>query len=95
MRHSAARFRRAVLGRDLDPRVRAVAAISLIYSASLSTFWGYIGVFAVEGLHWRPGQVGLLFLVEVRHQQSVGLGGQLGAEHLGRRGVRRRRRRRL
>ena len=64
MRHSAARFRRAVLGRDLEPRVRAVAAISLIYSASLSTFWGYIGVFAVEGLHWRPGQVGLLFLVE-------------------------------
>ena len=64
MRHSAARLRRGVLGRALEPRVRAVAAFSLIYSASFSTFWGYVGVFALEGLHWRSSRVGLLFLVE-------------------------------
>ena len=58
MRHAAARL--AAGGADLEECPGAVAAISLIYSTSLSTFWGYIGVFAVEGLHWRPGQVGLV-----------------------------------
>ena len=55
---------RAVLGGEIEPRVRPVAAIAFIYTAALSTFWVYVGVFAVRGLGWTPGRVGLLFLLE-------------------------------
>jgi predicted MFS family arabinose efflux permease len=37
-------------------------AISFTYSASFSTFWVYVGIYAVKGLHWPAGRVGLLFL---------------------------------
>jgi predicted MFS family arabinose efflux permease len=36
--------------------------MSLIYSASFSTFWVYVGIYAVKGLHWPASRVGLLFL---------------------------------
>jgi predicted MFS family arabinose efflux permease len=53
---------RAVVGGVPDRRVLPVAAISFTYSASFSTFWVYVGIYAVEGLHWPAGRVGLLFL---------------------------------
>src|SRR2546423_3671469 len=53
---------RAVLGGELDRRVRPVVAVSFTYSASFSTFWVYVGIYAVKGLHWPSGRVGLLFL---------------------------------
>jgi predicted MFS family arabinose efflux permease len=37
-------------------------AVSFVYSASFSTFWVYVGIYAVKGLHWPAGRVGLLFL---------------------------------
>jgi predicted MFS family arabinose efflux permease len=53
----------AALGGAIERRVLPVVAVSLIYSASFSTFWVYVGVYAVKGLGWRPSQVGLLFLL--------------------------------
>jgi predicted MFS family arabinose efflux permease len=53
----------AALGGTVERRVLPVVAISFIYSASFSTFWVYVGVYAVKGLSWRPSQVGLLFLL--------------------------------
>src|SRR2546427_6126444 len=53
----------AALGGTVDQRVLPIVAVSFIYSASFSTFWVYVGVYAVKGLGWRPSEVGLLFLL--------------------------------
>jgi predicted MFS family arabinose efflux permease len=53
----------AALGGAVERRVLPVVAVSFIYSASFSTFWVYVGVYAVKGLGWRPSQVGLLSLL--------------------------------
>jgi hypothetical protein len=37
--------------------VLPVVAVSFIYSASFSTLWVYVGVYAFKGLGWRPSQV--------------------------------------
>ena len=50
------------MGGRPDRRVLPIAAISFTYSASFSTFWVYVGIYAVEGLHWPASRVGLLFL---------------------------------
>src|SRR5437763_1547620 len=63
MRRVAQRLVHAALGGTVEPRVVPVVAVSFIYSASFSTFWVYVGVYAVKGLGWRPSQVGLLFLL--------------------------------
>jgi predicted MFS family arabinose efflux permease len=54
---------RSVLGGDVDGRVLPVVAMTFTYSASFSTFWVYVGVYAVKGLHWPASRVGLLFLL--------------------------------
>jgi len=67
---SPARSARATVGRAgrwlfggaLDRRVAPIVAVSFIYSASFSTFWVYVGIYAVSGLHWPATRVGLLFL---------------------------------
>jgi predicted MFS family arabinose efflux permease len=56
------RIARAVFGGGLDRRVVPIVAVSFTYSASFSTFWVYVGIYAVKGLHWPAGRVGLLFL---------------------------------
>ncbi len=56
------RLPRLVLGGEVARSVRPIAAVSFTYNASFSTFWVYIGIFAVKGLHWPPSRVGLLFL---------------------------------
>jgi predicted MFS family arabinose efflux permease len=58
----AASALRAILGGRPDRRVLPIAAISFVYSASFSTFWVYVGIYAVKGLHWPASRVGLLFL---------------------------------
>ena len=57
------RLVRTVLGGEIDRRVLPVVAVSFTYSASFSTFWVYVGIFAVKGLHWPVNRVGLLFLL--------------------------------
>ena len=53
---------RAIFGGGLDRRVAPIVAVSFTYSASFSTFWVYVGIYAVKGLHWPTSRVGLLFL---------------------------------
>jgi predicted MFS family arabinose efflux permease len=53
---------RAIFGGGLDRRVAPIVAVSFTYSASFSTFWIYVGIYAVKGLHWPASRVGLLFL---------------------------------
>src|SRR5207253_579541 len=53
---------RVVFGGGLDRRVAPIVAVSFTYSASFSTFWVYVGIYAVKGLHWPASRVGLLFL---------------------------------
>ena len=53
---------RALVGGSPERRVLPVAAMSFTYSASFSTFWVYVGIYAVKGLHWPASRVGLLFL---------------------------------
>jgi predicted MFS family arabinose efflux permease len=53
---------RTLLGDDIDRRVRPIVAVTFIYAASFSTFWVYVGIYAVKGLHWPPSRVGFLFL---------------------------------
>jgi MFS family permease len=57
------RLTRIVLGDEPAPGVAPVAAISFTYYVSFSTFWVYVGIYAVRGLHWPASRVGLLFLV--------------------------------
>ena len=52
----------AVFGGGLDRRVAPIVGVSFVYSASFSTFWVYVGIYAVKGLHWPASRVGLLFL---------------------------------
>src|SRR5438093_10245710 len=56
------RLPRLVLGGEVARSVRPIAAVSFTYNASFSTFWVYVGIFAVKGLHWPVNRVGLLFL---------------------------------
>ena len=53
---------RAIFGGGLDRRVAPIVGVSFVYSASFSTFWVYVGIYAVKGLHWPASRVGLLFL---------------------------------
>src|SRR5437764_1482496 len=53
---------RAALGGGVERRILPVAGVTFIYSASFSTFWVYVGIYAVKGLHWPASRVGLLFL---------------------------------
>lgn len=55
-------FPRVVFGGGLDRRVAPIVAVSFTYSASFSTFWVYVGIYAVKGLDWPASRVGLLFL---------------------------------
>jgi predicted MFS family arabinose efflux permease len=63
MRRPAEWLLPAALGGTVERRVLPVVGVSFIYCASFSTFWVYVGVYAVKGLGWRPNQVGLLFLL--------------------------------
>jgi predicted MFS family arabinose efflux permease len=53
---------RALFGGRLDRRVAPIVGVDFVYSASFSTFWVYVGIYAVKGLHWPANRVGLLFL---------------------------------
>lgn len=59
---AAARVGRGLFGGELDRRVAPIVGVSFVYSASFSTFWVYVGIYAVKGLHWPASRVGLLFL---------------------------------
>jgi predicted MFS family arabinose efflux permease len=59
---SRAHVTERVFGGSVDPLVRPVVVVSFTY-AVFSTFWVYVGVFAVKGLGAGAKDVGLLFLL--------------------------------
>jgi predicted MFS family arabinose efflux permease len=78
---------RIVLGDEPAPGVAPVAAISFTYYVSFSTFWVYVGIYAVRGLHWPASRVGLLFLVSAPLAAAANyLSGRL-SDRTGRKGL--------
>ena len=82
------RLLRATLGGEIERPVLPVVAVSFTYSASFSTFWVYVGVYAVKGLNWPASRVGLLFLfcapaAAVANEYYVGAINRVGVEPLG------------
>jgi predicted MFS family arabinose efflux permease len=59
---AVARVGRGLFGGELDRRVSPIVAVSFTYAVSFSTFWVYVGIYAVKGLDWPASRVGLLFL---------------------------------
>lgn len=80
-----ARLTRILLGGEPAADVAPVAAISFTYYLSFSTFWVYVGIYAVRGLHWPASRVGLLFLASAPLAAAANyLSGRL-SDRLGRR----------
>jgi predicted MFS family arabinose efflux permease len=70
----------------VDRRVLPIVPITFVYNASFSTFWVYVGVFAVRGLGWQPREVGPLFLAAappaaVANYLSGRLSDRVGRKH--------------
>jgi predicted MFS family arabinose efflux permease len=73
-----------LLGGGVDPRVHPIVAISFIY-AVFSTFWVYVGVFAVKGLGAHATDVGLLFLLTAPPAAVANYASGAVSDRLGRR----------
>jgi predicted MFS family arabinose efflux permease len=83
----ARRISRVLWGSDLDPALWPVLVVSLLFAASFSTFWTYVGVFALKRLHISGGTIGVLFLLSFAAGiVSAYLGGQL-SDRIGRKPV--------
>jgi predicted MFS family arabinose efflux permease len=77
---------RQIFGGSADRRVRPVIAITFAY-ALFSTFWVYVGVFAVKGLGAAAGDVGLLFLLTAPPAAVANYASGAFSDRLGRRGL--------
>jgi predicted MFS family arabinose efflux permease len=75
-----------VLGGGVDPRVRPVVVVSFTY-AIFSTFWVYVGVFAVKGLGASASDVGLLFLLTAPAAAVANYLSGAVSDRVGRRGL--------
>jgi predicted MFS family arabinose efflux permease len=75
-----------ILGGGADRRIRPVAAITFTY-AVFSTFWVYVGVFAVKGLGAAAEEVGLLFLLTAPPAAVANYASGAVSDRLGRRGL--------
>jgi predicted MFS family arabinose efflux permease len=69
-----------------DRRVRPIVAITFTY-AVFSTFWVYVGVFAVKGLGAAPKDVGLLFLLTAPPAAVANYASGAASDRFGRRGL--------
>jgi len=75
-----------VFGGGADRRVRPVIAVTFAY-AVFSTFWVYVGVFAVKGLGAAAKDVGLLFLLTAPPAAVANYASGAVSDRLGRRGL--------
>jgi predicted MFS family arabinose efflux permease len=75
-----------LVGGEADPRVRPAVAITFTY-AIFSTFWVYVGVFAVKGLGASASAVGLLFLLTAPPAAVANYASGVVSDRLGRRGL--------
>jgi predicted MFS family arabinose efflux permease len=80
------RFSDRLLGGGVDPRIRPVVAVSFTY-AVFSTFWVYVGVFAVKGLGASAADVGLVFLLTAPAAALANYLSGAVSDQLGRRGL--------
>jgi|SRR5919109_1693825 predicted MFS family arabinose efflux permease len=86
MIHVARRIARAIWGSDPDPALWPVLVVSLLFAAPFSTFWTFVGVFALKRLH-AGGGIGVLFLLSFAAGIVCAyLGGQL-SDRIGRKPV--------
>jgi predicted MFS family arabinose efflux permease len=70
----------------MDPRVRPILAVSFTYGV-FSTFWVYVGVFAVKSLGARPSQVGLMFLLSAPAAAAANFASGAVSDRVGRRSL--------
>jgi predicted MFS family arabinose efflux permease len=77
---------RQLFGGGADRRVRPVIAVTFTY-AVFSTFWVYVGVFAVKGLGATAKDVGLLFLLTAPPAAVANYVSGAVSDRLGRRGL--------
>ena len=75
-----------IFGGGADRRVRPVIAVTFAY-AVFSTFWVYVGVFAVKGLGAAANDVGLLFLLTAPPAAVANYASGAVSDRLGRRGL--------
>jgi predicted MFS family arabinose efflux permease len=75
-----------LFGGRADRRIRPVVAMSFTY-AVFSTFWVYVGVFAVKGLGAAAKDVGLLFLLSAPPAAVANYASGAVSDRLGRRGL--------
>ena len=75
-----------IFGGGTDRRIRPVVPITFTY-AVFSTFWVYVGVFAVKGLGVAPRDVGLLFLLTAPPAAVANYASGAISDRLGRRGL--------
>jgi predicted MFS family arabinose efflux permease len=83
---TASRLSERVVGGSVDPPVRPVVAVSFTY-AVFSTFWVYVGVFALEGLGAGARDVGLLFLLSAPAAAVANYASGAVSDRIGRRGL--------
>src|ERR671937_226248 len=75
-----------IFGSGVDARVRPVIAVTFTY-AVFSTFWVYVGVFAVKGLGAGATDVGLLFLLTAPPAAVANYASGAVSDRVGRRGL--------
>ena len=73
-------------GARMGDRVRPIQAVSFTYGL-FSTFWVYVGVFAVKGLGARPSQVGLMFLLSAPAAAAANFASGAVSDRVGRRAL--------
>ena len=80
------RLIRQIFGGGVDARVCPVIAVTFTY-AVFSTFWVYVGVFAVKGLGAGATDVGLLFLLTAPPAAIANYASGAVSDRVGRRGL--------
>jgi MFS family permease len=80
-----ARVVAAILGTAWEPALGAVSVVTLVSGAAFSTFWSYVGIWAIEALRATPSQVGMVFLLSaILTPPAAWLGGHV-SDRYGRR----------
>jgi predicted MFS family arabinose efflux permease len=83
---SGAHLLRRIVGGGAEARIRPVIAVTFTY-AVFSTFWVYVGVFAVKGLGAAVNDVGLLFLITAPPAAAANYASGAVSDRIGRRGL--------
>jgi len=74
-------------GMEWDPAIGPAFVVVLLSSCSFSTFWSFVGVWALQRLNASPVQIGLMFVASaLASSSSAWVGGHL-SDRVGRRAV--------